>query len=77
MPLARAFRSGTADRDPPGLHLSGRRHQPDKLRIIPEAVAFAKAFFGVGKPLAAICHGPWTVIETGFTHDRHITSLPR
>jgi len=57
--------------------LPGRRHQPDKLRIIPEAVAFAKAFFGVGKPLAAICHGPWTVIETGFTHDRHITSLPR
>jgi protease I len=30
------------------LHLPGRRHQPDKLRIIPEAVAFAKAFFGVG-----------------------------
>ena len=57
--------------------LPGRRHQPDKLRIIPEAAAFAKAFFGVGKPLAAICHGPWTVIETGFTHDRHITSLPR
>ena len=57
--------------------LPGRRHQPDKLRIIPEAVAFAKAFFGVGKPLAAICHGPWTVIETGFTRDRHITSLPR
>jgi putative intracellular protease/amidase len=40
----------------PGLHLSGRRHQPDKLRIIPEAVAFAKAFFGTGKPVAAICH---------------------
>ena len=59
------------------LHLPGRRHQPDKLRIIPEAVASAKAFFGAGKPVAAICHGPWTVIETGFTHGRHMTSLPR
>jgi protease I len=47
------------------------------LRIIPEAVAFAKAFFGAGKPVAAICHGLWTVIETGFTHGRHMTSLPR
>jgi protease I len=31
----------------------------------PKAVAFAKAFFDAGKPVAAICHGPWTVIETG------------
>jgi hypothetical protein len=34
-------------------------------RIIPEAVAFAKAFFGTGQPMAAICHGPWPVIERG------------
>ena len=48
------------------LHLPGRRYQPDKFRIIPEAVAFARAFFGAGKPVAAICHGPWPVIETGL-----------
>jgi protease I len=59
------------------LHLPGRRYQPDKFRIIPEAVAFAREFFGAGKPVAAICHGPWPVIETGFTHGRHMTSLPR
>ena len=58
------------------LHLPGGVINPDKLRIIPEAVAFAKAFFDAGKPVAAICHGPWTVIETGFARGRRMTSWP-
>jgi len=38
---------------------------PDALRMDAGAVAFVKAFFDAGKPVAAICHGPWTVIESG------------
>ena len=44
------------------LLLPGGVINPDKLRMQPKAVAFAKAFFDAGKPVAAICHGPWTVI---------------
>jgi protease I len=47
------------------LHLPGGVINPDSLRIDPKAVAFAKAFFDAGKPVASICHGPWTVIEAG------------
>lgn len=36
---------------------------PDKLRLVPEVVAFVRAMFAVGKPIGAICHGPWTLIE--------------
>jgi protease I len=43
---------------------------------LPNAVAFAKAFFDAGKPVAAICHGPWTVIETGAARGRRIASWP-
>jgi protease I len=49
---------------------------PDALRIQPKAVAFAKAFFDAGKPVAVICHGPWTVIETGAARGRKIASWP-
>jgi deglycase len=47
---------------------------PDELRVDPKAVAFVKSFFG--KPVAAICHGPWTVIEAGAARGRKITSWP-
>jgi len=47
---------------------------PDALRTEPKAVAFAKAFFDAGKPVAAICRGPWTVIETGEARGWRITS---
>ncbi len=50
--------------------------RPDALRIEPKAVAFAKAFFDAGKPVASICHGPWTVIETGAARGRRMTSWP-
>jgi protease I len=50
------------------LHLPGGVINPDALRIQPKAVAFAKAFFDTGKPVASICHGPWMVVETGAAH---------
>ncbi len=58
------------------LLLPGGVINPDKLRIEPKAIAFAKAFFDAGKPVAAICHGPWTVIETGAARGRQMTSWP-
>jgi len=58
------------------LLLPGGVMNPDILRTIPAAVAFTKAFFDAGKPVAAICHGPWTIIETGYARGRHITSWP-
>lgn len=56
--------------------LPGGVINPDKLRTLPEAVAFAKAFFDAGKPVASICHGPWTIIEAGAARGRHLTSWP-
>lgn len=58
------------------LLLPGGVINPDKLRTQPEAVAFAKAFFDAGKPVASICHGPWTIIETGAVRGRRMTSWP-
>jgi protease I len=58
------------------LLLPGGVHNPDALRIIPEAVAFVKAFFDAGKPVAAICHGPWTILEAGAARGRRMTSWP-
>ena len=48
----------------------------DKLRMDENAMAFATAFFDDEKPVAAICHGPWTVIETGYADGRRIASWP-
>src|SRR6201993_4930018 len=45
------------------LLLPGGVINPDKLRMIPDAVQFVKAFFDAGKPVAAICHGPWMIVE--------------
>jgi protease I len=58
------------------LLLPGGVINPDSLRIEPRAVAFARAFFDAGKPVAAICHGPWTVIEAGEARGRRMTSWP-
>lgn len=58
------------------LLLPGGVINPDALRIEPKAVAFAKAFFDAGKPVASICHGPWTIIETGAARGRRMTSWP-
>jgi protease I len=58
------------------LLLPGGVMNPDKLRMEPKAVSFAKAFFDAGKPVAVICHGPWTVIEAGAAKGRRIASWP-
>lgn len=58
------------------LLLPGGVINPDSLRMDPGAVAFARAFFDAGKPVASICHGPWTVIETGAARGRRMTSWP-
>ena len=58
------------------LLLPGGVLNPDALRIQPKAVAFVKAFFDANKPVAVICHGPWTVIEAGVARGRRIASWP-
>jgi protease I len=58
------------------LLLPGGVINPDKLRLEPKAVAFVKAFFDAGKPVAAICHGPWTILEAGCARGRRMTSWP-
>jgi protease I len=58
------------------LLLPGGVINPDTLRMQPKAVAFVKAFFDAGKPVASICHGPWTVIEAGAARGRRMTSWP-
>lgn len=58
------------------LILPGGVLNPDKLRTVPAAVSFVKEFFTSGKPVGAICHGPWTIIETGFADGATMTSWP-
>jgi protease I len=58
------------------LMLPGGVANPDQLRIEAEAVAFVKAFFDAGKPVAVICHGPWTLIEADVVRGRTLTSWP-
>ncbi len=56
--------------------LPGGVMNPDKLRMNDNAVRFVKAFVDAKKPIAAICHGPWTLIETGIVRGRTLTSWP-
>lgn len=58
------------------LLLPGGIMNPDDLRMNIKAVQFAQHFLEQGKPLAAICHGPWTLIETGMLDGRTMTSYP-
>lgn len=58
------------------LLLPGGVMNPDRLRMNPDAVAFVKAFGRAGKPIAAICHGPWTLIEAGIARGKTLTSWP-
>jgi protease I len=59
-----------------GLLLPGGVMNPDKLRTIPAAVEFVRAFFRAGKPVAAICHGPQLLIEADVVKGRTLTSYP-
>ena len=56
------------------LLLPGGVMNPDHLRRNPEAQKFVRSFFDNGKPVAAICHGPWTLIDAGVAHGRKMTS---
>ena len=58
------------------LLLPGGVMNPDRLRTNPKAVEFVKHFIDSGKPVAAICHGPWTLIETGAVQGSTLTSWP-
>ena len=59
-----------------GLMIPGGVGNPDLLRGDENMVAFTHAFFEQGKPVAAICHGPWMLIEAGVVRDRELTSWP-
>ncbi|MEV5412857.1 type 1 glutamine amidotransferase domain-containing protein [Thermopolyspora sp. NPDC052614] len=65
-----------AARDFAGLVLPGGVANPDYLRTRPEAVRFVQDFFQAGKPVAAICHAPWTLIEADVVRGRTLTSWP-
>ena len=68
---------GDADPDDyDGLVLPGGVANPDALRTDDDAVAFVRAFFEAGKPVAAICHAPWTLVEADVVKGRTLTSWP-
>ena len=59
-----------------GLVLPGGVKNPDTLRMHEDAVRFVRAFFEQGKPVGAICHGPWTLVEADVVRGRTVTSYP-
>jgi protease I len=71
MPLTRA-RSDDYD----ALLLPGGVRNPDQLRQLTRALEFVDGFFATGKPVAAICHAPWTLIDAGVVDGRKMTSWP-
>ena len=70
-----AVADASAD-DYDALVLPGGVANPDILRMDSDAVEFTRAFFEAGKPVAAICHGPWTLVEAGVVEGRTLTSWP-
>ena len=56
--------------------LPGGVANPDHLRTDDDAVAFVKSFFDAGKPVGAICHAPWTLVEADVVRGRTLTSWP-
>jgi protease I len=59
-----------------GLLLPGGVINPDALRLVPEAIEFVRHFVTEHKPIAAICHGPWTLIDAGGVKGKRMTSWP-
>jgi protease I len=75
IPVDRALsEANPADFD--ALMLPGGVMNPDHLRTDKQAVQFVKAFFQAGKPVAAICHGPWLLVEADVVRNRNLTSWP-
>jgi protease I len=58
------------------LVLPGGVANPDKLRLVADAVSFVGSFAAAGKPIAAICHGPWSLVEAGIVQGKTLTSWP-
>ena len=73
IPVDKSIDSVNAN-DYDALVLPGGVMNPDKLRRNENALAFVKHFFAAGKPVAAICHGPWTLIDAGVVKGREMTS---
>jgi protease I len=71
----RHLAAASAD-DYDALLLPGGVLNPDKLRMDERAVAFVRAFMDASKPVAAICHGPWTLVEADAVRGRRVTSYP-
>ena len=74
-PVDRLVADVTADQYD-ALVLPGGSKNPDRLRTNPDAVEFVRGFFPVGKPVAAICHGPWMLVEADVVRGRTLTSWP-
>jgi protease I len=73
IPVDKALESvDAADYD--GLVLPGGAQNPDRLRIEPDVQSFVRAFFDAGKPVGAICHAPWILIDAGEAKGRTLTS---
>ncbi|MFB9236332.1 type 1 glutamine amidotransferase domain-containing protein [Plantactinospora siamensis] len=66
--------ANAADYD--ALLLPGGTVNPDRLRMNPQAMNFVRAFSQQQKPIAAVCHGPWSLVETGIVNGRTVTSFP-
>ncbi|MFD5316315.1 type 1 glutamine amidotransferase domain-containing protein [Streptomyces sp. NPDC127098] len=74
-PVDETVREASAD-DFQALVLPGGVANPDALRMDADAVAFVRSFFEADKPVAAICHAPWTLVEAGVLPGRTLTSWP-
>lgn len=74
-PVDLQLKNAKAD-DYDGLLLPGGALNPDALRMIPEAVDFVRSFAKSGRAIAAICHGPWTLVEADVVRGRTVTSWP-
>jgi protease I len=73
-PVDRTVQDASAD-DYDALVLPGGVGNPDTLRADENAVQFVRAFFDAGKPVAAICHAPWMLVEADVARDRRLTSF--
>ena len=74
-PVDRTIEEVSAD-EYDGLLLPGGVGNPDTLRMDENVVSFVRDFFEQGKPVAAICHGPWTIVDAGVVRGRTLTSWP-
>jgi protease I len=75
VPVDRELAQADAD-DYDAIVLPGGVINPDQLRLVPQAIAFLRSFAEAGKPIAAICHGPWTLINAEAVEGKRMTSWP-